>query len=313
MKITRRQYQTEADYWTIRQFLREAFRLNQGRQHCWDVARFDYWRWHGIVNCNACPSIEAVTYLWENCSGELVAVLHPEDMGTLFLQVHPDYRTPELEEEMIVTAEERLAKPGDNGAALQIYTCDSDEMRREILTRRGYAQQKGEEYLSWQSLDRAIPEVSIPEGYTLRALGDDSELKARSYVSGKAFHENDPEIIANSLIDWPWYRSVQRAPLYRRDLDLVIQAPDGEFAAFCTVWFDDANRIGIFEPVGTDPAHRRLGLSRALIYEGLRRLQHYGATTAYVGSYGGRATALYHAVGFVTYDMSRPWGKTLPN
>jgi hypothetical protein len=36
-------------------------------------------------------------------------------------------------------------------------------------------------------------------------------------------------------VGWRWYRDVQRAPLYRRDLDLVAVAPDGELAAFCTL------------------------------------------------------------------------------
>ena len=91
----------------------------------------------------------------------------------------------------------------------------------------------------------------------------------RSWLSWKAFHSDEPD---ERYEGWEWYRNVQRFPLYRRDLDLVAVAPDGELAAFCTVWFDDVTRTGSFELVGAHPAHQRRGLGRAVMYEGLRRL-----------------------------------------
>jgi len=43
-------------------------------------------------------------------------------------------------------------------------------------------------------------------------------------------------------------------------LDLVAVAPDGAFTSFCIAWFDEQNRIGMFERVGTHPAHSQRGL-----------------------------------------------------
>ena len=106
-----------------------------------------------------------------------------------------------------------------------------------------------------------------------------------------------------------WYRNVQRAPLYRRDLDLVAVAPDGELAAFGAVWFDDVTRTAAFEPVGTHPAHQRKGLGKALMAEGLRRAARLGATLATVGSYSEAAGVLHVSAGFTEYDLSEPWVK----
>ena len=50
MQLTMRAYQNEDDYWRIRVFLREVFLLNERREVSWHVARFDYWRWHGVEN-----------------------------------------------------------------------------------------------------------------------------------------------------------------------------------------------------------------------------------------------------------------------
>ncbi|MCJ7693888.1 MAG: hypothetical protein MUO40_00530, partial [Anaerolineaceae bacterium] len=67
-------------------------------------------------------------------------------------------------------------------------------------------------------------------------------------------------------------------------------------ASFCTIWFDDVNRTGNFEPVATVPAHQRKGLSRALLTEGLKRLQKLGALHAYVSGYEPGPNVLYASV-----------------
>ena len=110
MQLTMRAYQSEEDYWRIREFLREVFLLNGRRELCWQAARLDYWRWHVIENCNACDPVEDVTFIWETPEGQMAAVLHPEGRGEAHLHVHPGLRAPELEEEMLTVAEQRLAR-----------------------------------------------------------------------------------------------------------------------------------------------------------------------------------------------------------
>ena len=78
-------------------------------------------------------------------------------------------------------------------------------------------------------------------------------------------------------------------------------------ASFCTIWFDDVTRSAYFEPVATVPAHQRLGLGKAVMCEGLRRLKRLGATKAFAGSYAPDAHALYSSVGFTQYELLEPW------
>ena len=158
----------------------------------------------------------------------------------------------------------------------------------------------------WRDLDSPLPGPSVAPGYTIRAMGDRDEYPARSWASWCAFHPDEPD---DEYEGWAWYDNIQSAPLYRRDLDIVAVAPDGEFASFCTVWFDDVTRTGAFEPVGTAPEHQRKGLGRAVMAEGLRRLKHLGATLAYVGGFTSPANALYEYMGFEDYDLCDPWSK----
>ena len=62
MKPILRSYQTEEDYWRIRQFLREVSLRNDRHDYSWSLLRWDYWVWH--VNMNIFHfKLEDVVYL----------------------------------------------------------------------------------------------------------------------------------------------------------------------------------------------------------------------------------------------------------
>ena len=63
---------------------------------------------------------------------------------------------------------------------------------------------------------------------------------------------------------------------------MVVEAPDGSFAAFCLAWLDEENRVGELEPVGVHEDHRRRGLGRAVSLAALARLREAGADTCVV-------------------------------
>lgn len=303
MSLTLRPYHDDTDYWRVRAFLREVLPLNAWRERCWDVVRWDYWRWHVNANIFHFPLAEAV-FLWETADGDLAAVLNLEDPGSAFLQVHPAWRSVELEREMVATAEARFPALANDRRRLTLWVHQDDTLRQSLLTDCGYVKGDWPEHQRRQVIPPVIPAAALPAGYTVRALGDANELPARSWLSWKAFHPDEPD---EKYEGWDWYLNVQRGPLYRRDLDMVAVAPDGELAAFCTVWYDDVNRTLTFEPVGTHPNHQRRGLGRAVMTEGLRRGARLGATRAYVGSYSAPAHALYAAMGFTDVELCERW------
>jgi GNAT superfamily N-acetyltransferase len=308
MKLSMHSYQTEEDYWRIRIFLREVFLLNDRRMLSWPVARLDYWRWHGILNLGE-GALETGVYIWETPEGQIAAVLNREGAGQAFLQVHPGWKTADLEEQIITLAEDRLrVQSCKGGQVLWVWSDAGDIQRRGILERRGYTNIVEAEEHQWRrALVLPIPDNPLKQGYSIRVLGDASELPSRSWASWRSFHPDKPTSDYDS--DWSWYLNIQSAPLYRRDLDLVAIAPGGEVAAFTTIWYDDVSCCGYFEPVGTIPEHQRQGLARSLLCEGMRRLKKVGATQ--VMTIGGEppANALYQSVLGPDYDLSQPWEK----
>jgi ribosomal protein S18 acetylase RimI-like enzyme len=207
---------------------------------------------------------------------------------------------------MIAVAEEQLAVSADGGRRLSVWTHDVDHLRQEILLRRGYVKRPWGEHERRQRLTGVLPEAKPVPGYTVRSLGDEGELPARSWLSWQAFHPDEPD---DRYEGWEWYRNIQRMPLYRRDLDLVVVSDAGELVSFCTVWYDDMARYGQLEPVGTAPAHRRRGLGRAVLAEAVRRLANMGATMAAVTGGSVPANGLYATAGFTEYDEAHPWRK----
>ena len=126
----------------------------------------------------------------------------------------------------------------------------------------------------------------------------------------EGLYPDEPEE-AYEALGWKWYLDIQRCPLYRCDLDLVTVAPNGDLASFCTVWFDDVGRSAYFEPVVTYAPYQRRGLARAVMHEGLRRVQRLGATVAFVGGYSPQASALYDRVIGPAYAVSEQWAKEM--
>jgi mycothiol synthase len=309
MKSLFRPYQTENDFWNMREFLRQVFLLNNRRERSWHVARLDYARWHSCLNC-ARVRLEDVAFLWE-ADGQMLAMLMPDGgPGEAHFSVHPALRTLELEEEMLRVAEEHQASVQPDGShKLVVWSPGQDTLRQELLSRQGFTRDNGLEHQWRRQLDTPIPDAPLAQGYTIRSLGDGLELLERCYASGLGFHDGDIKIAVENRDDPTWYRNIQTAPLYRRDLDLVAIAPDGAIAAFCTIWFDDVTRSAYFEPVATVPAHQRRGLGKALLTEGLRRLQRMGAITAIVNGYSPAANALYQSVMGADHELYEPWVK----
>lgn len=301
--------QTEDDYWRLREFLRTVFVLNDRLERSWHVARLDYARWHGCMNC-AKLALADLTFMWE-AQGQVQAMLMAEGgFGDVHLAVHPHLRSGDLENEMLAVAEERLADVARDGSRrLTVWVPAEDVLRRELVQQRGYRREGNAEHQWRRDLNGAIDHMAAPPGYTIRSLGDGLELLERCYASGLGFHQGDIQIAVENRDDPAWYRNIQTAPLYRRDLDLVAVTQYGAIAAFCTIWLDDVTRSAYFEPVATIPAHRRRGLSKALLTEGLRRLQRLGATRAFVGGYSMEANALYRSVMGPEHDLYEPWLK----
>jgi GNAT superfamily N-acetyltransferase len=287
--------ESEDDFWRARNFLREVFLLNDRLEHSWNVARLDYWRWHIIKTCNIIESVEKGMALWENADGKIVATLNHNGGSELRLHVHPQFCSAELEHEMLAYAEENFfATANDGRRYVYLPIFEDDTTRQEIVESRGFQKRPGWGHHYRRDLDSPIPDAPIPTGYTIRSMGGAEEYPSRSWASWRAFHNDEPD--SNYDGDYSWYANVQSAPLYRRDLDMVAAAPDGNIAAFCTCFYDDYTRSAVTVVVGVANEHWRRGLGKGVMTEALRRLQAMGCTRVFSTAHEEPADALYRSM-----------------
>jgi ribosomal protein S18 acetylase RimI-like enzyme len=190
-------------------------------------------------------------------------------------------------------------------AGLLAATVDAGETGlRAALVRAGLAEPAGAPYfLDLRRSLHDLPPVVLPAGYTVRATrADEGAARAAAHREAWSLLPVGKGLVVASPFDDAVYDVVARSPGYRLDLDLVVEAPDGEIAATCTAWLDLDSRSGELEPVGTSPRHRRLGLASAVCVAAMHSLAGLGATDATVHPRGDAgypaARVVYERIGF---------------
>jgi len=311
MAYVLKRYASPDDYWRVREFFRRLRRANPRPNGNWHVGSFDFWRWHWLENVVE-RSPDELRY-WESSGGAIVGVLVQGDPGVCHPMVDPSVGSEDLLHEMLGLAESEFSIALPDGQRGVFAWSDAKNARlNRVLEARGYELSSGghaTEHHGWQATTEGPKPAAIPPGYVLRSMGDVAELPARSLASWRAFHPGVPDDGADPTGDW--YRNIQRAPLYRRDLDVVAVAEDGDIAAFSTCYFDDVSRTGEIVLVGVAASHPQEDLGRAVILETLRRLHRLGAIGACLSWYESDPGPVYESAGFTDQEIARAWKKII--
>ncbi len=295
------------DFLRVRDFLTANYMAFEPPVN-WALVRWNYARYLCAPMLGACglgtfakrppdtsgkSSREAIRFwensigIWENESGEIAGVVCPDEFvpwhpafGQAFLQRHPDYEY--LLPEMLAYAEQTFVSKGTT----RIFVGEPDKSLQEAAKKRGFVRDEKSciNYLLFDLKD--IPEPDLPDGYRFVSRDENNDLEKLREVGGRSFNHPDPD-------DWPIlysYQELQKAPDYRKELDIVVERPDGKWVACTIAWFDSFNRMGTLEPVGAI----QLGMGREVVMEGLRRLRDLGALVAHMDA----GLKYYEKIGF---------------
>jgi ribosomal protein S18 acetylase RimI-like enzyme len=300
---------SEQDWWRVRNLLIETFPISAPGFN-WELRHWEGNRFHR-ENTQWDPGVFDGHQLWETAAGRLVGMAHHEG-DEIWLEIHPDYRE-QIEEPMLAYGEEHFAQTnaaGQRQAQVTVYEYDAPRWR--MLQKRGYDKMTYGWITRWMRLgQQRLRSAPVASGYTMRVTLPPS--------AGEAHWADCQHLVdlLNAAFNRPgfhkareYHNFVSQMPMFLNELNLVMEAPDGSFAAHAALNFDAANRYAIFEPVCTHPEHRQRGLAKALMLEGLRRVRDHGARIVEVSTGDAdAANALYDSIGFSEYYKAYTWKK----
>ena len=178
-----------------------------------------------------------------------------------------------------------------------------DRITRDALERRGFVADVTGPWFSHHVLElEGLPPLRNVPGYAFRHI-EPGEHEARAACHRASWSDFGPSKVSGAAYErlagtWP----------YRDDLDWVALSDDDEMVASCLVWFDELNGVGLIEPVGCVPAHRRRGLAAGVSLVALHALRGLGAAMALVNPRGDEAYPapglLYRLIGFHPVDRT---------
>ncbi len=290
-----RRYKDERDLEAMRSLLRAGRKAGNGTYYI-HTGDLSWWLYYPPLENTFWDQI----YLWDDPDqpGRLLGwvLLSPDWVG-FDVYIQPELRGSTMGMAMYLWAEQQaqaIARQSGKPTIYVLWVLHDDAVLDGYFRQRGYRRGRGYLHLS-RSLDEHISLSHVPDGFVLRNCMGEPEVAARAKAQYGAFDSSAPfERYLERFLTF------MRSPVYDPELDIVAVSPTGQVGAFCIVWNDPLNREGLFEPVGTHPDFKRQGLGKAVMQEGLRRLQERGMQSAIVSAFEDNSVAikLYESVGF---------------
>lgn len=238
--------------------------------------------------------------IWEDDGKIVAADLFDTTLDNIFPVVLKGYEY--LYPEMIIYAMESRGKPDNQ--KLQVFINKDNIVLQECARNMGLCQSDEKDKLAKYDLMKEIPECNLPEGFTIVSLEEEHEYEkyARCLFKGFSHEANGEKFTFDENMRKEQQEEMERQ-MVDLNLKLNVKAIDGSYVAHCGMWYDKKSDFAIIEPVATDPDYRKMGLGKAVVLEGLRRVKAMGAKYAYVGS----GQKFYYAVGLVPYTEGYFW------
>lgn len=293
MSIQFRNYTSQSgiteDYYKVRAFL-----VKLGYSE-FTYARWDWMTTHGYLDKSAVGRIG----VWED-EGEIVGVATFDcGLGIAFCLTLPEYAY--LKNEILLYSMNHLSDEGKFGVVI----ADADSEFQDIAAGFGFVATEKKENDAIFYLDKTSTAYALPEGFHITTMKETYDLYQYGRVLWKGFnHELKGEGEFQSSKE---KEQTGNGEMLRPNVDLSLKvavvAPDGNFAAYCGMWYDPEAGYAVIEPVATDPDYRRMGLGKAVVLEGIRRVGELGAKMALVGS----SQQFYYSIGLRPFSTATIW------
>jgi len=279
------------DYKKVRDFLIQ-------RGYCEFVyARWDWMITHSYLDQSNLNKIQ----LWEVQDRIVGLVTFDTVLDTAYCITLPEYEY--LKREMFQYIDENYCVNG----LVKVVIPTNEVETQKIAYQNGFVATSRAEhdaifYKGVSSLD-----YTLPEGYKLISMLERFDPYEYLNCLWKGFnHEVNGE---GPLVYDETQKRQAKMEMFRDNVDLSLKLAvvnsEGHYVAYCGLWYDKQLDFGLIEPLATIPECRGLGLAKALVYEGVKRVFNQGADKVFVGS----NQPFYYSIGMFPYQSHTIWEK----
>ena len=158
-------------------------------------------------------------------------------------------------------------------------SCREDNAERlSFLDRHGFQRGEATTVRMARPLSEPILVPQLPQGFVIRPIAGVQEAEAVATMHRTAF--------GTEYMTTERRLAVMSTSEYDPTLDLLVLAPDGTIAGYCSCSVNQQKLTGQTDLVATHPRYQRIGLARALLLDGLRLLKERGMKSAHLGTSG---------------------------
>ncbi|WP_066502499.1 GNAT family N-acetyltransferase [Abyssisolibacter fermentans] len=265
-------------------------------------AEFTYTRWdwmvtHGYLDKSAVSKIG----IWEENEDIVGIATFDCQLGQAFCLALPEYGY--LKKEMLLYATDNLSK----GQQFGVIISDNDYDFQDIAAELGFVATDKKESDAIFYLDKTSTTYKLPEGFHVTSMQETFDLYQYGRVLWKGFnHELNGEGEFHFTKE---EEQMKETEIIRPNVDLSLKiaviGPNGNFVAYCGMWYDPVAGFAVIEPVATDPDYRKMGLGKAAVLEGIKRVGKLGAKKVLVGS----SQQFYYSIGMRPFATATMWEK----
>ena len=309
MAITCRRFQTEEDYFSLREFIEKSIAAS-GNTFYFNLndLEFLFDLYEGKSHLQAIKEQLDDLFLWYE-GEKIIGGIFVYNRVQLFIDSTKKY----LFSEMFKTASEAVNKyikeskldiniSNFSECSWRIFEGDS-ELENVLIQDEYY---KTDEYWVSRYFDytQSLEKSNLPEGYSIKTLSEISNVNKVAEIYNKCLGMDMDEFTL---------RHANVFDTYRDELDIVVMNQENEPVALCSGRYDEKNKMASFEAIACLKDYRKKGISKAMILYALRAARDLGASVSTVFTLCPEKfpapNRLYEAAGFKLVGKRYTWEK----
>lgn len=280
MEIIFRRF-NDSCYDKVCDFLIELSEYNRNHIN-WNWARWEWMFFHPEFNRNFMDKIG----LWY-CNDELVGIAtYDHYFGEAFFATKQGFE--KLEKDILEYAIATFSNENGLGIAVN----DKDTHTLDLLHNKKFVENDLTENLLELTIENVDFDIVAPKGIAVKNIDIKNDVSKLHHLLWKAFDNVGPVPVDNATMSKQ--EEMLSATNLNSFLHVVAENENGEYVAYCGLWYSPKTDYVYVEPVCTIPEYRKKGLAKAVVVEALKRGRSLGAEKAYVIS----DSSFYKSLGF---------------